>query len=224
MAAEVERALGSTGTVYLLGQERALAPAVADTVRALGYRVVRLGGADRYATAVAIAQALGGPQIVFEATGLNFADAVAAGAAAVAADGAVLLTAGAAPSRSTTRYLAGRATTRYAVGGDASKADSTATPLVGQDRYDTAVLVAERFFPSPSGVGIAVGSSFPDPLVAAPYLARQGHPLLLVARSLGASTTGYLQARSSGIGSITVFGGTAAVADETVLAVQRALP
>src|ERR1035437_6786346 len=45
----------------------------------LGYRVVREAGADEYATAVDIAEQLGNPTTIFEATGLKFYDALPAG-------------------------------------------------------------------------------------------------------------------------------------------------
>ncbi|GAA1957986.1 cell wall-binding repeat-containing protein [Catenulispora subtropica] len=95
--AEIQRVLGKPSpaqfttkkTVYLLGGEQALSPAVADQVKALGYEVKRLGGSDRFATSVAVADAVttvngvaATPARIFVATGRNFADALSAGAAA----------------------------------------------------------------------------------------------------------------------------------------------
>lgn len=88
--AEISRVLGVPDaqhpkTVYLLGGEQALSPAVYNAVKAMGYTVTRIGGADRFATSVAIADAVTGkavPGRIFVATGENFADALSAGAAA----------------------------------------------------------------------------------------------------------------------------------------------
>ncbi|HUG83832.1 MAG TPA: cell wall-binding repeat-containing protein [Euzebya sp.] len=53
--AELDRVLGGTGTVYLLGGDAALSPAVEAAVTAAGYTVDRLAGASRFQTSVAIA-------------------------------------------------------------------------------------------------------------------------------------------------------------------------
>jgi putative cell wall-binding protein len=92
--AELKRVLPAGKTVYLLGGTGALGDAVAIRVQQLGYTVVRFAGVDRYDTAIKVAdQGLGNPATDFLTTGLNFPDALSAGAAAAAKDGAVLLTA-----------------------------------------------------------------------------------------------------------------------------------
>src|SRR5450432_4692281 len=75
--AEIVRLLPAGATVYILGGTAAVSPAVQTTITGLGFTVQRIAGADRFATAVAVAVALGQPTTVFEATGLNFPDAVA---------------------------------------------------------------------------------------------------------------------------------------------------
>jgi hypothetical protein len=88
VAAEIQRIPPVDKPVYLLGGTGALSQAVEDQVKALGYTTVtRLAGPDRFDTALAIAiqveQVLGGPPfVVVVATGLNFPDALAPGAAA----------------------------------------------------------------------------------------------------------------------------------------------
>ena len=67
---------------------------IATTLAGDGYTVARLAGADRYATAVAVAAALGNPTTVFEADGTNFPDALSAGTAATQQGAVVLLTSG----------------------------------------------------------------------------------------------------------------------------------
>ncbi|WP_370326560.1 cell wall-binding repeat-containing protein [Euzebya sp.] len=223
---EIGRLLPAGGTVYLLGGTAALDEGVATAVEALGYVVVRVAGTDRYATAVAIAEHLGSPEVVFQATGTDFPDAMAAGPAAAASGGAVLLTAGDQQSPATAAYLASHGeATRYAVGGAAAAADPGATPLVGDDRVDTAALVAEAFFDQPGHVGVAPAGDFPDALVAAPVLGAHGDPLLLVSSGdLPARVRTYLTARSWTIGGVTVFGGSAALSDDVLTTLQRALP
>src|SRR5205823_13589326 len=60
--AELQRVLGSGGTVYILGGVNAISQGVENAIRSLGYNIVRLGGIDRFFTAVKIALAgLGSP-------------------------------------------------------------------------------------------------------------------------------------------------------------------
>src|SRR5207248_11692392 len=121
--AEIDRVTGggSTGkTVYLLGGVFAIGDDVAAALRAQGYNVVRYAGASRYETAVSVANALGEPTTIVEATGASFADALTGGAAAAHAQGVVLLTAGDQLPAATAGYLADHGSVaRVAVGGAA---------------------------------------------------------------------------------------------------------
>ena len=178
----------------------------------MGFTPSRLAGATRFATAVAIAGALGNPSTVLEATGFNFPDGLSAGAAAAVAGGAVLLTAGSAQAAETAAYLTAHPGTHYAVGGPAATADPAATAIVGGDRYATSILVAQRFFTAPALAGFASGTGFADALSGGASIASQGGPLVLVP-SVGALPSGslaYLQATSS-ITAGFLYGGTGAV-------------
>ncbi|MGH9074850.1 MAG: cell wall-binding repeat-containing protein [Acidimicrobiales bacterium] len=223
--AEIERVLPRGAVVYLLGGSSAISPGTASALQALGYTTRRLAGTTRFATAVAIAGAIGNPAIVFEATGLDFADALGAGAAAGAGGGAVLLTDGSSQAPETAAYLAAHPSdTRYAIGGPAAHADPGATAVVGQDRFATAVDVAGRFFSSPSSVGVASGLAYPDALAAGPALAARKAPLLLVSPStpLPSTVSSYLSAHQSTVSAATVYGGTTAVSAGVASAVQVA--
>jgi hypothetical protein len=216
---EIQRVLPTSGTVYLLGGSLALSPSIDTTLQALGYHTQRLAGADRFATAVAIAQAIGDPTTIFEATGLNFPDALAAVPAAVNKSGAILLTNGATAAPETQQYLAQLSgTTRYALGGQAAAADPTATPLVGADRYATAVAVAQQFFLNPIALGAASAVSFPDALGAGPLLGRSDEPLLLLPSDgqLPQVVATYLGSISVSLNGASAFGGPDAVSDYTL--------
>lgn len=222
-AVELTLAVLPGGSVYLLGGSGALSPAVADRVSGLGFHVVRLAGPDRFATAVAVAAALQPTGPVLLTTGLGFPDALAAGAAAAYTGGAVLLTAGDQPVAATQAYLASHpASLLYAVGGPAARAYPKASPVVGADRYATAVSVAGTFFPAARAAGIASGSSFPDALAAGPLLGGRGVPLLLTASTaLPTSVVGYFASRHPA--TVHVFGGSAALGDGLVQQVRTAI-
>jgi hypothetical protein len=217
VAAEIARVLPVGGTVYVLGGAAAIAPGVDTELVAHGFGVQRLSGPNRFATAVAVAGALGNPTTVLEATGLDFPDGLAAGAAAAHAGAAVLLTDGSTEPAETTAYLVAHPGPDYAIGGPAAQADPTATPIVGSNRYATAAAVAARFFTPTSQsayVGFASGVVFPDALAGGANIAGHGGPLLLVppAGPLPPSVDSYL-ATLPGVSSGLLYGGTAAVSD-----------
>jgi secreted trypsin-like serine protease len=218
--AEIQRVLPAGAPVYLLGGPTALSTNIESALNALGYSTTRYGGDNRFATAVAIAgQGLGDPTTVFEATGLGFADALSGGAVAVASHGAVLLTEGATQAPATATYLAAHgADTRYALGGPAASADPTATPLVGADRYETSVRVANQFFPSATTFGAADGMAFPDALAGGAHIGALGGPLLLVppVAPLAPSLVAYLAGHSAAFTSGFLYGGPGA-ADPEIL-------
>jgi hypothetical protein len=211
---EIQRVLAPGATVYLLGGLSALSPAVANSITALGHPVVRVAGSDRFDTAAQVAATLGSPNIVFEADGTNFPDALSAGAAAATAGGVVLLTAGPNQSGPTAAYLVAHpGAKRYAIGGPAAHADPLAKAFAGSDRFATSVLVAQAFFPTPTAVALASGLTFPDALSGGSVAAMNHGPVILVPSdgTLPSSVASYLGAAQPSVTSAWLFGGTSSV-------------
>jgi putative cell wall-binding protein len=211
--AEIQRVLPIGGTVYLLGGTSALSDDVATAVTAIGDVPTRVSGSDRFGTAVAIADAMGDPTTVFEASGAGFPDALSAVPAAIKQHAAILLTNGSAQAPATATYLTAHATARYAVGGPAAWADPSAIALAGADRYATSEAVALAFFPSPTGLDVASALTFPDALAAGPLAGAAGQPVLLVPPSgaLPEPVTAYLSTHAATVSSVNAFGGTSAL-------------
>jgi len=221
---EIERVLPVGATVFVLGGTLALAPGIDSALTGLGYVVERVAGTNLYATAVAIAEQLGNPATIFEATGLDFPDALSAVPAAIDTGGAILLTAGTTQAPETAAYLfAHPPATRYAIGGPLAAwgADPGATPVFGNDLYDTSAAVADKFFPNPVGFGIATGLNYPDALSGGVYMATGSRlgPVLLVSTHLPLppSVAAYIAGLPPTEGY--VFGGPLAVGDDVKAAI-----
>lgn len=216
--AEIQRVLPVGRTVYILGGDLALSPNIDATLEGLGYTVVREAGADEYATAVDIAEQLGNPTTIFEATGLNFPDALSAVPAAIATNGAILLTDGTTQATETAAYLAAHSSDfRDAIGGPlaAAGADPAAHAVYGQDLYGTSAAVASTFFPKTMTFGAATGTNFPDALSGGVFMgapATNG-PVLLVQPSgpLPPAITSYLSGVAPTLTQGYLFGGPLAV-------------
>ena len=180
---ELHRILVPGSTVYLLGGTQALSPAVEHAISANGFVPRRVAGGDRFGTAVNIARTIspnGPPSSVLIATGVDFPDALAAGATAgalgitaqtptpgapapqpgdVSHNGAVVvLSNGAALPPATRDYLAGldpNATKMYGIGGKAVAAVHTAFPSWTNWVNFTPLFGADRY-----GTAAAVAARF----------------------------------------------------------------
>ncbi|HEX2029741.1 MAG TPA: cell wall-binding repeat-containing protein [Nitriliruptorales bacterium] len=216
--AELQRILRPDAVVYLLGGGAALSDTVEQAVRELGYTTRRVFGPTRIETAIAVARALGNPEVLLITTGDNFPDALAAGAAAGHVKGSVLLTPADRPHPSLDAYLSERPDAqRYAVGGPAARAYPATTTVFGATRDETAVEVAKRFFANPTQVGIARRDDFPDALTGGAHISRLGGPMLLTpVAALHEVTADYLCANAASIRRAFLYGGKAAVSDHAL--------
>lgn len=222
------RTLPHGASVYLLGGEQALGPAISADVAALGFNPVRLAGSDRFATAVRVAAEISpAPHTVMVATGAGYSDALAAGVAAAQdpAGGVVVLSDGAALPPATADYLKAHASgaTVYGVGGPGVTAVRRIAPgavsLTGADRFGTALAVANSplFGLSPSGFALATGLSWPDALSGGADAGTAHYPLLLSdGDALPADTAAMFRSRSGGKVALLVYGGPNAVPDTVV--------
>jgi putative cell wall-binding protein len=223
-AAEITRVLEPGGTIWLLGGASALSMALQIQVSALGFSIARIAGVDRYATAVQVANVIGIPKVIFEASGVDFPDALSAGPAAAMQHGVILLTNGAAQSSDTAAYLASNPVSRFAVGGPAAAADPAATALIGNDRYATSAAVARAFFPAASSFGIATGGGFADALSGGAFAGAHGQPMLLVPATgpIPEPVHAFIATHNTSITAVEVFGGTNAVSAGSVASLSAA--
>lgn len=209
-SAELLRVLPLGSTVRVLGGTAAVGVVVVDQLVSLGYRVERVAGADRYETSVAVARMVAEPTQVLIAAGEagRFADALTAGSAAAATGGVVVLTDGERVPPAVRSYLDEHDDVpQHGVGGPAARAVPGANPIAGADRYETAALVAARFFPGAEVASIATGVGFADALSAATLSAVYGYPVLLVAGTVPAPTAAIVE----GLSRVVVVGGSTAV-------------
>lgn len=182
----LKRVIRVGGTVGLSAADRKL-------IKSKGLELVELIGSDRFDTAVKVAKyrdSLGGtPQKVLVADGINFPDALAAGAAAANLKASLVLTGGAKLPAATRAYLQPlqQSAQIITVGGPAQRAAvgagiNPSATYTGASRYETALSLADALdFPSGvNGIVMASGRNFPDALSAGAYTVKQGAKLVLV--------------------------------------------
>ncbi len=193
----------------------------------------RLQGADRYATAIAVARDVfpSGATTAVVATGELFPDALSSSALAGAVNGPLLLTPSARLEQRLLDTLEAMGVTDvYIVGGTPAVSSGVASGLAtagysvtridGADRYATAGNVARRVAqiegPAFSGnVFLARGDQFPDALAAAP-LAYAGHGPVLLTRPTSLPPATKSAATAISATEVTVLGSTTAVSASVV--------
>lgn len=212
--------------IVLLGGESAISEEVKTQLTEASYEVVRRAGANRYQTAAQLALLAypDGADTVLLATGADFADALAAAPLAAAEDAPILLgsadrlpgaTADALAQLGASRIivLGGPAAIGEAVGQQLSAEGYEVTRQAGEDRFDTAAILADAAFPQGAEVALlTTGRDFPDALAAAPLSAERDGPILLVDGNRVPEAT--IEALESlGVTDVVLLGGTAAIGE-----------
>ncbi|MGX7823519.1 cell wall-binding repeat-containing protein [Actinokineospora sp. 24-640] len=207
--AEIQRVLAPGGTVHLLGGTGSLSAGVNTALTSAGFKTTRIAGANRFETAIKVAQALPATSNFFVTTGMGFPDALAAGgAAATLTLGArvdndpatlpyvLLFTNNTTMPAITENFVYDRAAQLggavvFTAGGAADQAaanafgaDNLALRFAGANRFETARMIAQEIYTDEiglvgAGAGLANGMDFPDALAGTAMLARFAQPLLL---------------------------------------------
>ncbi len=189
-AAEIERL--KARKVIVLGREGAISKQVENQLRAIDgvTDVIRLGGANRFETALAIAHKLPSADKAVLVNGLNFPDALSIAPYAARRKMPIVLTDGTELDQASRQFLH-RHSGVYAVGGASVissevaaqlKADGlSVSRLNGANRYHTSVLIAERFAQDKSRFMISSGENFADALTGSVLAAKNNMMILLTA-------------------------------------------
>ena len=207
-ATEIER-LGAT-RVILLGGTEALSSQVEADVRARGFaadEVVRIAGADRFATAVEIARQLPATDVLLakgiDEAGPGWVDALAASPVAALTERPILLTGTTSLPPATSAYLdAGEVEAVDVVGGPVAVSDAVVDDLrsrptlddvervAGEDRYATSLALAEfalQLGADPTELWLSRGDDWPDGVAAGSAIAVDEGVMLLVSDRVAGS-------------------------------------
>ena len=217
--------------IVVLGQTGAVSQAVQTGLKpyADGGNVTRVGGDDRYETAVAVAAGIPkGVATIYVASGADFPDALSAAAVAAARDEPVLLTKPGDLPDVTAAAISELAPTSVVILGGTGAVSTTVenqlralgvgtvSRIEGSDRYATAAKVAAQL-PGATSAYVASGAAFPDALAGAALAGHVGAPVLLTRpTSLPDATAAALRTQQPT--AITVLGGTGVVSSSVASA------
>lgn len=220
------------GRIVILGGSAAVSDDVRDALAAFTDGPVdRLSGPDRFATAVAVAQAAfgDGADTVYIATGADFPDALAGVPAAASRPGPLLLvTEDTVPEVTAAELerldpglivlLGGPAVVDHSVEAELDTYGDV-DRLFGPNRFATAAAVAASEIPAADTVYVATGDNFADALTAGAVAGSEPAPVLLATAAAIPEGTSAALARI-GPRRIIVMGGTAAVSADVEAALE----
>ncbi|WP_151526795.1 cell wall-binding repeat-containing protein [Serinicoccus kebangsaanensis] len=202
-------------------------PSAAPTAGDPDFRVERLSGSDRYATAARVSARFHSPRVpvVYVAAGATFPDALSAGPAADRQGGPVLFVRRTDIPGSTAQELRRLQPRSIVVVGGSGVVDNRVVEALrgyttgsvqrvsGTTRYDTALAVSRHAFPDGSDVVyVSTGADWPDALAAGAAAAVQDAPVLLTEPgSLPPAVAAEIDRLDPG--RILLVGGSAAVAE-----------
>lgn len=218
--------------VVLLGGTSVISDGVKSQLQKAGYKVTRVSGDDRYATAAAIgAQVLSKSKstTAVVANGNGFADALSISPVAGMKGYPVLFaTATDLPTATADFIKAHGIKTVYVVGGTSVVGPgvvsalqklgvTTVTRLAGVDRYGTSAAVATQFKSSfTAAVSVATGKGFADALTGGALSAKLKVPMLLLDPKSGAVASEQSYVKALPNLKVWVYGGTSALPDAAV--------
>lgn len=237
--------------VHLVGGESAISAGIATQLAASGYVVKRISGANRYATADAVAAEVkaqnggnigtfGGYRTAFLVNGNGYADAIAASGIAYDNKLPIYLTDGSTLSTNTAASMATNKIQKVIVlGGTAAIAEAVKTAALavstvvttqrisGADRYETATALATAVAAVDTNRRVKVvlvdGTNFPDGLAAGQYAASIDATILLVnGATLPTTVTTWITGKAAYMNQINAVGGTAAVPAAAVTSAKTA--
>ena len=214
----LEENLVSGGKVYILGGTAAVSQSFEDSAKMKGYNVNRLKGKDRYLTNLEILKEAGmnGTDEILIATGTNFADSLSA-----SATGLPIVLVGKTLTAAQKDFLTTSSRKFVIIGGTGAVSEAVEAELAqigtverikGKSRYETSVVIAERYFANPTAAILAYAQDFPDGLCGGPLAYKLGAPLILTSNTNYAAADAYIEGITSGA----VTGGTARLTDKTV--------
>lgn len=189
----IDKNLVNRGTVYVLGGTAVISERFENSLSMPGRTVKRLAGNNRYETNIAILKEAG-----FSGSDLLVSDAYGyADALSASSLGKPILLVDKSTGKlnnSQLQYLksvSSKVKNVYLIGGTAAVPNSIQsdikgcvtsarfTRFAGENRYETSVLLAEKFFPGPNALILAYGHNFPDGLCGGPLGYALKAPLVL---------------------------------------------
>ncbi|MDR3542087.1 MAG: cell wall-binding repeat-containing protein [Desulfosporosinus sp.] len=220
----------------IVGGNGAVSAKVESQITALGIDIQRFSGPDRYATSVAIANAVGNTGSIVMTNGYNPYEALSISPIAAKLGMPIILTARDSVPSEISNYLSQNTITKtYVLGkadgttSDDGVADNSLFPnptrITGANLYQRNINIIKLFSSNLnfSKVYLATGKAFADALAGSALAATAGSPLIFVDYDMPQVTKDFITSEAGAVSNINVLGGKGAISDDTVQTIQSLL-
>ncbi|MDY6065996.1 MAG: cell wall-binding repeat-containing protein [Finegoldia sp.] len=203
--------------IIIVGGEKAVSKAEAEAYAKLG-KVERVAGANRYQTALKIAEkvlAKTNRNVVIVADGQNYPDALAVGAYAAKEGLPIILADGDDLPYAKDLIAKNKISRGIIVGGKVAVGDvegyfKQTKRIAGANRYQTAIEVAKNLFKDTKEVNLVSGENYPDALAVGVLAGKTNTPVILnPAKGTNEDVEKYL--KENKIEKVNIFGGKVAI-------------
>lgn len=212
--------------VIIVGGKGAISSNVEIQLRGIGITSVqRIGGTDRYATSVLVAQQLNRPSAAIIVSGNNYPDALSISPIASQQGMPIILSSKNTLSNYAITYINNNQITKtYIVGGTAVLSDQVENTvpnplrLSGYDRFDTNLAVLNEFTPNLkfNNIYISSGNGFADALAGSQLASQSQSPIILASNDLTDRMTNYIKGHISANTNVIAIGGNNSVNDSII--------
>lgn len=206
-------------TVYIIGGKGVVSQSIQDALSARGIKVTRIGGADRYETSIAVANALGKSKEIAVVNGDEFQDGMSIAPIAALKGMPIVLTERSYIPGVVQKYLKSNSKVdqTYVIGGSSEISSSiigsfySAKRIGDGDVYsrNTGVINAFQNEISTGTLYVASAKDFPDSLVAAAIAPKTKSPVLFVSDYIPQTVQNFL--RSSIVDNLKILGGLGSI-------------
>jgi putative cell wall-binding protein len=220
----------------IVGGNGAVSANVESQITALGIDIQRFSGPDRYATSVAIANAVGNTGSIVITNGYNPYEALSISPIAAKLGMPILLTARDSVPAEISGYISSNSITQtYVLGkadgttSDDGVADNPVFPnptrITGANLYQRNINIVKLFSSNLnfSKVYLATGKAFADALAGSALAAESGSPLIFVDNDMPPVTKDFIASVAGSVSNVCVLGGQGAISDDTVQSVKSLL-
>ena len=215
----INKNIEKNGKIYVLGGDTVIPESQLSGLQS--YNVCRLAGKDRYVTNLRILEEAGvSNQDILVCTGKEFADSLSASATGKP----ILLLNNKRITEEQREFLENHKGNQYYIIGGTKAISAEMEEIIkqygpteriaGDNRYQTSVKLAEKFFENAEVAVLASAKNFPDGLCGGPLAMSKNAPLILTADGKEKVAVEFMNKNNIGIGA--VLGGSKVIGDGTV--------
>jgi putative cell wall-binding protein len=210
---------------FIIGGDGVISNSVENQIKSKGIETERISGANRYETAIKIAEKVGTSDEIVITTGEDFTDALSISSIAAKKMMPIILTEKNTMPDVVKNYISdNKISNAYILGGNDIISDSIADEfpnverIQGSDKYERNINIISRFAQDLdfSNTLIATGEDFSDALSGSALASKESAPIILTNNAPSFDTKSFISSNASNIKQLEILGGAGVLSDSVI--------